>query len=365
VTFWVVVLVGMLRTFVTARVTAQDEDRARARLILERHGNTTLAYMTTWDGNSYWFSADGESYVAYRVEGGVAITTGDPVGPADDLERTVHEFVGFCNDHAWTPCLYSTTEATKQVTDQLGWPALQVAEETVLRLGSLAFSGKKFQDIRSSISRAKKAGIGAEWIVFPDAPLAIRDQIEAISEEWVSDKALPEMGFTLGGIDELNDEHVRCLIAVDADRTVHGVTSWMPSYRDGEPVGWTLDFMRRRTAGDVKGIMEFLIGTAALDVQSEGAEFLSMSGAPLAQANQSAELTGVQKLLDYIGRTMEPVYGFRSLLRFKAKFQPQYEPMYMCYPETAALPRIGLGISHAYLPHLTMAQTVRMMGQLR
>jgi len=365
VAFWAVVLVGMLRSFVTARVTSQDEDRVKARTILERHGITTLAYMTTWDGNSYWFSADGGSYVAYRVEGGVAITTGDPVGPAEDLPRTVDGFVAFCHDHAWTPCLYSTTEATKRVTDRLGWPSLQVAEETVLQLGSLAFSGKKFQDIRSSISRARKAGISAEWIVFPDAPLAIRDQIEAISEEWVSDKALPEMGFTLGGIDELDDKHVRCLIAVDADRTVHGVTSWLPSYRDGRQVGWTLDFMRRRSEGEVKGIMEFLIGTAALEVQSEGGEFLSMSGAPLAQANPDAELTGVQKLLEYIGRTMEPVYGFRSLLKFKAKFQPQYEPMYMCYPESAALPRIGLGISHAYLPQLTLAQTVRMLGELR
>ena len=365
VTFWVVVLVGMLRTFVTADVSSLDADRERAREILQRHGITTLAYMTTWHGNSYWFAADGESYVAYRVEGGVAITTGDPVGPAEQLERTVDEFVDYCSDHGWTPCLYSTTQATKRATDRLGWPSLQVAEETVLRLGSLAFSGKKFQDIRSSISRAKKSGITAEWIVFPNAPLSIRDQIAAISEEWVSDKALPEMGFTLGGIDELNDENVRCLIAVDADRTVHGVTSWMPSYRDGVPVGWTLDFMRRRSAGDVKGIMEFLIGTAALDVQTEGAEFLSMSGAPLAQANPDGELTGVPKLLEYIGHTMEPVYGFRSLLKFKAKFQPDYEPMYMCYPETAALPRIGIGISHAYLPHLTMAQTVRMVGQLR
>jgi lysylphosphatidylglycerol synthetase-like protein (DUF2156 family) len=173
------------------------------------------------------------------------------------------------------------------------------------------------------------------------------------------------MGFTLGGIDELDDRNVRCLIAVDADRTVHGVTSWLPSYRDGQRVGWTLDFMRRRSDGDVKGIMEFLIGTAALDVQKEGAEFLSMSGAPLAQANPDAELTGVQKLLEYIGKTMEPVYGFRSLLKFKAKFQPEYEPMYMCYPESAALPRIGLGISHAYLPQLTLTQTVRMVGELR
>ncbi|HEY4991814.1 MAG TPA: DUF2156 domain-containing protein, partial [Nakamurella sp.] len=360
---WAVILLGLLRSFVVAKVESAGEDRVRARAILEQNGTTALSYLTTWEGNSYWFTADGKSFVAYRVEGGVAITTGDPVGPPADLAGTTEEFVAFCNAENWTPCLYSTTDAVKEITDGFGWPSLQVAEETVLPLGKLAFTGKKFQDIRTSISRAGKGGISAEWVRYHDAPLAIRDQIQAISEEWVSDKALPEMGFTLGGLDELDDPAVRCLIAIDQDRTIHGITSWMPCYRDGVTVGWKLDFMRRRGEG-FKGVMEFLIGTAALDLQKEGAEFVSLSGAPLAQANPGDEQSGVQKLLEVVGKTMEPVYGFRSLLKFKAKFQPEYQPMYMCYPEAAVLPRIGLGISHAYLPNMTFGQAVRMMGQL-
>ncbi|MBM9466655.1 DUF2156 domain-containing protein [Nakamurella leprariae] len=364
VVVWLVVLVGLLRSFVKAAVTSTALDAERARDILDRHGVTSLAWLTTWEGNSWWFSADGSSYVAYRVEGGVALTTGDPIGPADRLEATIREFVDHCSHQGWIPAFYSTTEAVKQVTDRLGWPSLQVAEETVLPLGSVAFAGKKFQDIRTAISRAGKAGVTAEWISYPTAPLAVRDQIQAISEEWVSDKALPEMGFTLGGIAELDDPHVRCLIAVDESRTVHAVTSWMPSFRDGQVIGYTLDFMRRRSTGDLKGLMEFLIGRAALDLQAEGLEFLSLSGAPLAHADPSAPSTAVDRVLEWIGRTMEPVYGFRSLLKFKAKFQPEYQPMYMNYPEQAVLPRIGLGISHAYLPHLTVTQTVRMIGEL-
>lgn len=366
---WGVVLVGLLRSFTAARIDSTVDDRARARTVLEQHGVTALSYLTTWEGNSYWFDApagaptEPDAFVAYRVEGAVAITTGDPICPPERLAEVTRRFVDHCAAQGWTPCLYSTTEAVREVTDTFGWASLQVAEETVLPLGTVAFAGKKFQDIRTSISRAGKAGIVGEWVRYPDAPLSIRDQIQAISEEWVSDKALPEMGFTLGGLDELDDPAVRVLVAVDADRTVHGVTSWMPCYRDGVPVGWTLDFMRRRAEG-FKGVMEFLIGTAALDLQKEGAEFLSLSGAPLAQANPDPEQQGVQRLLQVLGKTMEPVYGFRSLLRFKAKFQPAYRPLYLCYPEAAVLPRIGLGITHAYLPDMTMRQTVRMMGQL-
>jgi len=91
----------------------------------------------------------------------------------------------------------------------------------------------------------------------PAGPAVHQGQIEAISEEWVSDKSLPEMGFTLGGINELDDDNVRCLIAIDGDRTIHGVTSWMPSYRHGAVVGWTLDFMRRRSSkGEVSTVFQ-------------------------------------------------------------------------------------------------------------
>ncbi len=74
---------------------------------------------------------------------------------------------------------------------------------------------------------------------------------------------MPEMGFTLGGLQEMDDPEVRCLIAVDEQRTVHGVTSWLPVYRDGRVVGWTLDFMRRRgTPEAFRPAMEFLIASA-------------------------------------------------------------------------------------------------------
>jgi len=54
--------------------------------------------------------------------------------------------------------------------------------------------------------------------------------------------------------------------------------------------------------------------------------------------------------LDRLGGSLEPYYGFRSLLAFKAKFQPRFEPLFLVFPDEAALPRIGLALSRAYLP---------------
>ena len=117
----------------------------------------------------------------------------------------------------------------------------------------------------------------------------------------MADKGLPEMGFTLGGLDELNDPNIRCLIAVGADRKVHGITSWMPVYASGRPVGWTLDLMRRNTEpGTFRGVMEFLIATAALTFGEEGARFVSLSGAPLARLDRGERPSAPQRLLDMI-----------------------------------------------------------------
>ncbi|MGW4481354.1 bifunctional lysylphosphatidylglycerol flippase/synthetase MprF [Rhodococcus triatomae] len=371
---WAVLCVLVAATFLAPAHGDSSDDTERARTLLTTGTGSPLSWMTTWRGNSYWFAPDGRSYVAYRVIAGVALTTGDPVGPPESLRANVTGFADFASANGWTPCFYSVTANVRQVTDAIGWTAIQVAEETVLRLDRLQFTGKKFQDVRTALNRAAKSGVTAEWIRFPDAPLALTDQITAISEEWVADKGMPEMGFTLGGIDEIDDPQVRCLVAVDEARTVHGVTSWMPVYRDGRIVGWTLDFMRRRTEG-FRPAMEFLIASAAQSLKAEGAEFVSLSGAPLATVqdetgpddeaarprDQVTLAVILDKLLDVLGRTLEPVYGFRSLLAFKAKFQPDYVPMYMTFADPAALPSIGNAVGRAYLPEVSVGQGMRLV----
>ncbi|MEV4614024.1 DUF2156 domain-containing protein [Kitasatospora sp. NPDC049258] len=363
VVFWVVTLVALLLAFRRPVLHSDAEDAARARALLVAHGGSTLSFISTWDGNHYWFDEQGRAAVPYRVIATVALTTGDPFGEPAARGRAVAGFARYCDARGWTPCFYSVTPETLAAAEELGWRSLQVAEDTVVALPELAFTGKKWQDIRTSLNKAGKQGITAEWWTYHEAPIAIREQIRSISEEWVSDKGLPEMGFTLGGLAELSDPAVRVLVAVDADRTVHGLTSWMPVYGEGQPVGWTLDFMRRRSEG-FRGVMEFLIASAALGFKEEGAQFLSLSGAPLARSDRGEPSTALQRMLDWMGKTLEPVYGFRSLLAFKAKFQPEYRPMYMVYPDPAALGSITRAIGKAYLPHLTPAQGVRLMRRL-
>ena len=376
--FWIVALAAVTAFFLhTGTDSDTDADAAdRARAILTR-GGSTLSYMTTWPGNVYWISPDGRAAIAYRAVAGVALTVGEPYGDPAAFDSAIAGFASFCEDRGLQPCLYSVTARARAVTQRLGWRSVQVAEDTLLPLGQLQFAGKKWQGVRAALNKAAREGITAQWWSYPEMPPELRNQVRQISGEWVADKGLPEMTFMLGGLDELNDPNIRCLVAVDADRKLHAITSWLPVYDGGRPVGWTIDLMRRNTAGAVRGVMEFLIATAALTFQEEGARFVSLSGSPLAGLNRGNCADGggdgdrgeqpwaLQRALDMIADTMEPAYGFQSLRQFKDKFQPVYEPLYLAYPDPAALGPIAIAIGSIYLPNPMSRQGLRMLTTIR
>ncbi|MBK4346604.1 DUF2156 domain-containing protein [Lacisediminihabitans changchengi] len=361
--FWLTVVVGALLVVLRARTADDVAGSARIRSLLTGVGGGSLSYWATWPGNSYWFSRSGEAGVAYRVIGDVAITSSEPIGAPDAALAAIEEFATFCDDNGWTPVFYSIHERYLAECERLGWSSMGVGDETVVLPQQWKTTGKRWQDVRSSINRAERAGVRAVWTTYPSLSVAHAAQIGEISEAWVAEKELPEMGFTLGGMDELHDPAVGLMLACDADDRVVAVTSWLPTYRDGRIVGWTLDFMRRAPDG-MNGIMEFVIARAAEQFRDDGIEFMSLSAAPLAHGGVEVEQSAAARTLAFVGARLEPVYGFRSLFAFKRKFQPEFRPLAMAYPDPLALPAIGLALARAYVPSLSVRGGIRFLRSL-
>ena len=327
---------------------AESQDEAIS--LLQHYGGGHLSWMTTWPDNSYFYASSHESYVAYREHAGVAVALGDPIGAMEAREGAVVEFAEECDSSGLIPCFFSATGQVAGAATPLGWQHVQVAEDTVIDLEQLEFRGKSWQDVRTALNRAKKEGIGYRSVTLADEPRALVGQVRALSEEWVGDMGLPEMGFTLGGVEEALDRRVLVGLAEDQDGVIQGVTSWMPVYGgDGAVQGWTLDVMRRRQGG-FRPVVEFMIASSCLAFRERGATFASLSGAPLARSDGDGNPVGLERFLDQLGEKMEPYYGFRSLHAFKAKFHPRYEPMYLIYRDEADLPRIGIALTRAYMP---------------
>ena len=356
--FWLVALCctwGGLRD----RSMINDAYRHRVDEIIGL-GGESMSFMATWKGNDYWFSATGRSAIAYRVSYGIALTVTGPFGDPDEYEDDLHAFADFCTQRSLTPVFYSVHAEQRDALVSAGWNALDVGTEMVIDPAAWQTRGKKWQDVRTAINKAKRDGITDVLATFKESPFSVQTQIREISTQWAGEKALPEMGFTLGGVDELVDPRVKLLYAVDADGKVLGVTSWLPTYENGKVVGWTLDFMRHRT-DSVNGIMEFLIARMAERLRDEGeVRFMSLSAAPLAgmsgEGHEQGESAVLDHVLQMVADIMEPAYGFHSLFRFKLKFHPDEAKVYICYPDPAKLPQISLAVAQVYVPSLTPAE---------
>ncbi|WZH38103.1 MAG: DUF2156 domain-containing protein [Microbacterium enclense] len=318
---------------------------------LRRSGGGTLSWMTTWEGMSY--ARFGRGIVAFQRRSGVALALGDALGPESVRADTVRSFIDRAEAAGLAPCFFSAGSQTLAAVPD-DWRSIVVADDTIVDLPGLKFTGKAWGAVRTSLNRAEREGMTFRLSHLADETWGVRQQLRAISDSWVGEKGLPEMGFTLGTLHEAADPEVRVALAISPAGDVDGFLSWLPVYGEGRVRGWTLDLMRRRDGG-FGPVMEFLIGSSALQFSAEGADVMSLSGAPLAHeyAPDAGPIADLQKRM---ATMLEPVYGFASLHRFKQKFQPRYETMYLLYRDEADLTRIGTALTRAFLPHATIRQ---------
>ena len=399
---WLASTVSILALFLSRRLHSGGVDDIVAAKALVRRGGDSLSWMTLWAKNQYWFNSAGTVAVAYQAHRGVALTVGGPIGEPEDYESAVDQFLDFCAEESLTPCFYSVNEAPAAMLEQRGFRGIVVAAETLLDVRSMDFKGKDWQNVRTALNKAAKLEITAQWCHYGELTTGQRTQIHEISEDWVSGQALPELGFTLGGLEELKDESVQLALAIDATGRIHAVTSWLPVFSHGEVVSWTLDFMRRNS-GSFNGVMEYLIAQAvqhfALTV-----DYISLSGSPLAGSPRSGsprsgaahvgsalampagpgdavastaapspavpspagtvadgQENTLARMLELLARTLEPVYGFSSLANFKQRFKPRHRSLYLMYQDPLSLPAIGWAVGEAYLPNVSVRSLTKLL----
>jgi lysylphosphatidylglycerol synthetase-like protein (DUF2156 family) len=348
---WLAVIVAAVRLL---RSVGRSDDlpRVRYRELLRTTGGGTMSFMGTWEGARQWIGDDGA--VAYRLIGGIVLVIGDPIGPLEGRAGLLAAFIEFCDRHGWVPVFYSIHARTRDLLRARRWHDVPVGEETLVRPAEMDLTGGRWKRVRQALAKADREGVRSLWATWGDLPASLAAQIEVLSEHWVAEKALPELGFTLGGLAELRDPDVKLLLAIGADGDLQAVTSWLPSWRDGVVTGWTLDFMRRSDDA-MPEIMVYLIASAAMRMRDAGISVMSLSGAPLVtrsapEGRLPPRSFLLSRMLAWLADVLEPVYGFRSLFEFKKKFHPELETIYLSYEDAAGLPAIARAILRAYMP---------------
>lgn len=361
--FWsgVLLVAGLALRAIRAPHPAED-DFARARGLALAHGATGTSFMATWPGNHLFFGPDREAFLAYRLQAGTAVVLGDPVGAPSSRAAALREFNLFCRQRGWAPVILGATGAERQIYTEGGFQLLPIGEEAILDLAGLEFKGRKWQNMRTALNRARKLGVEFRLYQGGRIPVLVEMQMRDLELDWRRQQMLPPLEFTQGRVDDTRDPAVEVAVALDGDGVLHGYVDWLP-IPAGK--GWVIDLMRRSPEA-MSGTMEFLIGMSLLTFQERGDAFASLAAAPLAPVAGEPEDGGgvISQLLGIIFKRFETFYDFRSLFDFKDRFEPRWEPVYLAYGDPSTLPAVAVAILRAHLPDLGWSQAVRLLGEV-
>jgi phosphatidylglycerol lysyltransferase len=316
-----------------------ESPRAKIEAIFSNHSRHSLSAFAIQSDKHHLLVAGGRGLVAYAARGSVALTCGDPLAPDELFEQSVVEYMEFCRRSSWTPCFYDAAEVRLPVYQGLRLRTLKMAEEAILDLKEFSLAGNKRANLRAMVNKAAKSGMRVRrYDRKVQADRAIDEQLEAISAEWLAEKHLGELGFTLGRFSLEALEGIPVFLAFEGDKLV-AFCSWMP-YRNGS--AFVLDLMRKYKDA-AAGTMDFLLAQSLLQLQAAGFAEASLANAPL--ANVAGPRTPLERGVALLYENMNSFYGYKNLFQFKKKFAPRWEGRYLVYPTGADLPEVAYALT--------------------
>ena len=316
--------------------------RRAARRLVRRYGTDTLAFFKLRRDKQYLFDRDGSAFLAYRIENGVLLCSGDPVGPPAALPRLVSEAAAYAERRGLKLAVCGASENLVPLWRQAGMRALYIGDEAVVETASFSLEGRAIRKVRQSVARLQKSGYTAELADLSQLEEETLCELEAVAERWRAGAA--ERGFSMA-MDSVRTERDAggvVLLARDADGGIRGFIHLVPSY--GRPA-MSLSSMRR-DRDTPNGLMEFLVVRAIEALRERGVEEISLNFAAFARVMHGPH-GRLERLAGRLVALGNPFFQIESLYRFNAKFFPRWEPRYLLYEGALGLPRAGLAVMWA------------------
>jgi phosphatidylglycerol lysyltransferase len=301
-------------------------ERADAEAIVRRHGRTPLDYFKLWPDKSYHFSQNRQSLVAYRVAWSVAVSLGDPVGPASELEPMVRSFLDFSARHAWRAAFLQVPPDLIPVYSRQGFDLLKIGEVALVDLKRFAGETVHRPHFRKPRHRLAATGYVLTYAP-PPHPVALLDEAAQVSREWLSLPGRCEHGFALGRFERSYlAQHPIVGVRDPAGRLV-AFANQVPGIRPGVA---TVDLMRHRP--DVpNGVMDYLFSEFMLVLEQEGYRWFCLGLAPLAGVGDHPGADLRERLAHAVYEHLSHLFSFKGLRHYKAKFEPVWEERFLAY----------------------------------
>jgi lysyl-tRNA synthetase class 2 len=327
----------VFRPLAAPRSLPGPDTRRAAHRLVRAHGWDTLAYFKLRRDQHYLMAADESAFAGYRIENGVLLVSGDPVGPAGSLRGLVRELCAFAEVRGLRVGVLGASGTLLPLWEEAGLRPFYIGDEAVVETVAFSLEGRAIRKVRQSVSRLETAGYTSELVRVSQLPEATLAALEAVSARWRGSAA--ERGFcmALDSLDGPDCAETKVVLARDPAGRVRGFLHLVPTFGRAAV---SLSAMRR-DSDTPNGLMEFLVVRGIELLRRHGIEEVSLNFAAFARVLHSPAGPG-ERLLGRVIAAANPFFQIESLYRFNAKFFPRWEPRYLLYQGALGLPRAGL-----------------------
>src|SRR3954470_3307220 len=317
------------------------EDESAIRGLLELWGkNDSLGYFATRRDKGAVFAPNGRAAVTYRVEVGVCLASGDPVGDPKSWPQAIEAWLRLCQEYGWAPGVMGASSAAAEAFRAAGLNALQLGDEAILHPDGFRLSGADMRAVRQAVTRARRAGLTVRMRRHRDIP---RDEMAEVIERadaWRDTESERGFSMALGRLGDPADGDCLLVEALQNEGEVVAMLSLVPWGNNGV----SLDLMRRSPKSP-NGTIEFMVTELLQQSEGIGISRVSLNFAMFRSAFEQGAQLGAgpiarlwRGLLVFFSRWWQ----LETLYRSNMKYKPEWVPRYACYEDARLVPRVGV-----------------------
>lgn len=317
----------MLIRPVLVRQPANRHEWERAREIVGHYGRSWLGQLALLEDKSYYFSPAG-SVIAFEVQGRTAIALGDPIGPPEDTGPAIAGFCRSCANNDWQPAFYQILPEHRPLYKAAGLDTVCIGQEGAIDLSQLNLT-------ETATIIGHKA-----TIIQPPHPNELIQQLQLISDEWLTMMGDTEKSFALGWFDPTMIRQTPVAIVYNDEGMIESFATIVipPTHNE-----ITIDLLRYRYH-PAEATLRLLWLTLLQWASREGYATFNLGMRPLPAGDNDPNRGRISR---YLSESVYQFSRFQQLAHLTEQFQPQWSPRYLAYPGTTSLPTVWTAILRA------------------
>lgn len=331
-----------------------DTQRHRQATEIVRHWGTDTLAPFALRSDKEWF-VTGRTLIAYRVVRGIALVSGDPIGPPEEAETSLGAFLAHASVRGWRVAVMGASGRLLDAYRRMGFRAVYHGDEAVIDTSRFTLDGRPMRTVRQAVHRLERNGYRAEVITAGDVPAALRSDLTAVENAWMRGGARKGFTMELDSLFRLGDGDALFVIGRDPHGRVAGFLHIATC-----PASQSLSLSTMPRLGDTpNGFTAWLIVRAVEWARGHGFTHLSLNFSPFAGLlGTQAGLPSTRRLERSVLLRLKKVLDLQldNLLRFNGQFAPDWLPRYVILHAWADVPRVAMAAMAAegYLPYASL-----------